>query len=509
MTGRRRILARALPALALAGCAGSAREEPTPSSVSIQPAEPEPDAAGARASGRGTELAPSSEFDPAPPEVQAILREALESGSSWELLTGLCAAAPHRLAGSEGAERSVEWARAAMLAAGLENVRLEPCTVPRWERGPTEELVVVEPERHAGERLPILALGGSVATDPGGLEAEVIAVRSSAELAERAAEAQGRIVLFDRPMPDGPWDPFEAYGDAVPQRSNGAIEAARAGAVAALVRSMTQRLDDEPHTGAMRYAEDVARVPAAAVSTNAAERIGAWLRAGERVRLRLSLECRTHAPVESANVVGELVGRELPGEIVVVGGHLDAWDVGQGAHDDGAGCVQALEALRILRALGLRPRRTLRCVLFMNEENGLAGARAYRAAHDAELGAHVLAIESDRGAFTPRGFTTDATGPAFDALRELVRMQEATGARLLIAGGGGADIGPLAEGGVVLAGYYPDPQRYFDFHHSRHDVLGAVHPRELALGAAAVASLAWLAAEREETLPRNEPRSRD
>ena len=434
-----------------------------------------------------------------------ILHEALDSRGSWKLLAELCEVAPHRLAGSEGAARAVEWGRAAMEAAGLENVRLEPCSVPHWERGSLAELVVLEPAAHAGETLPVLALGGSIATDAGGLEAEVIAVQNFAELETRASEARGKLVLFDRPMPMHPWDPFEAYGDAVGQRTHGAVEAARAGAVGALVRSMTQTKDDEPHTGAMRYDSLVERVPAAAVSTNAADRIGEWLRAGERVRLSLSLDCRWHPPAESFNVVGELVGRERPEEIVLVGGHLDAWDVGQGAHDDGAGCVQALEALRILKTLDLRARRTLRCVLFMNEENGSGGARAYREAYADRLDQHVLAIESDRGGFTPRGFTTDATGRAFEVLKDLVRAQEATGARWLMPGGGGADIEPLSDGGVVLVGYYPDPQRYFDFHHSRHDVLAAVHPRELALGAAAIASLAWLAAEAEEPMPRNEP----
>jgi carboxypeptidase Q len=418
------------------------------------------------------------------------------------LLAELCARAPHRLAGSSGAERAVEWAEESMRALGLENVRLEPCLVPRWERGTLEELVVVEPAAHAGERVPILALGGSVATPAGGLTAEVIAVTSYDELHERAAEARGKLVLFRRPMERARLEPFEAYGGAVGQRSTGAIEAAGVGALGALVRSMTMLQDDEPHTGAMRYAEGVERVPAVAVSTNGADRIGAWLDEGKQVVLRLALDCRTLPDVLSANVVGEVVGRELPDEVVLIGGHLDAWDVGEGAHDDGAGCVHALEAARlILRSALGRPRRTVRCVLFMNEENGLRGAQAYRDAHADSLGRHVLAIESDRGGGVPIGYVTDAVGPALDTLVALYGGAPA-------GRGGGADISPMAEFGVPLAGLLPSPQRYFDFHHSRHDVLGAVHPRELELGAVSLASLAFLAADLAGEWPRNAPAER-
>lgn len=431
-----------------------------------------------------------------PVYLDELLREGLADARAMEQLTELCRSAPHRLAGSEGAARAVEWGRQAMLAAGLENVRLEPVTVPRWERGPVEELVVVEPAAHAGERLAILALGGSVGTPSGGLEAEVIAVQTFEELAARAAEARGKFVLFARPMDPTKLDPFEAYGGAVRQRSRGAEEAERVGAVGALVRSMTLKNDDHPHTGAMQYQDELGRVPAAALSIVATERVNAWLAAGERVRLRLSLSCQWHADVLSHNVVGEVVGRELPDEVVLVGGHLDAWDVGDGAHDDGAGCVHALEACRlILRSSLGRPRRTVRCVFFMNEENGLRGGQAYRETHLAELAQHVLAIESDRGGGLPAGYTVEA-GEAGDALLAELWGGPAAGR------GGGADISPLAQDGVPLAGFYPSPQRYFDYHHSANDVLEAVHPRELQLGAISLASMAWLAAEHDGTWPR-------
>ncbi len=421
--------------------------------------------------------------------VPELLAEGLAAPQGYGLLTELCTRAPLRLAGSEGAARAVEWGREAMQRLGLENVRLEACMVPRWERGAVAELVVVEPFSHAGERLPILALGGSVGTPDGGLEAEVISVSSFEELHARAAEARGKLVLFARAMDPTLFEPFEAYGGAVNQRSSGASEAASVGAVGALVRSMTHAADDQPHTGAMHYAEGVERVPGVAVSTNASDRVSAWLAAGERVVLRLALECRWHADVPSHNVVGDVVGRERPAEVVLIGAHLDAWDVGQGAHDDGAGCAHVLEAARLLLTSKLgRPRRTVRCVLFMNEENGLRGAHAYRDAHRDELGQHVLAIESDRGGGLPLGYVSDATAGALATLTKLF-------GRAPCGRGGGADISPLAEFGVTMVGLYLDPQRYFDYHHSANDVLAAVHPRELQLGAISLASLAWLAAD--------------
>jgi hypothetical protein len=448
-----------------------------------------------------TELsAPAPERASGPVYVPELLGEGLAAPQGYALLTELCTRAPLRLSGSEGAARAVEWGRETMQRLGLENVRLEPCTVPRWERGAVAELVVVEPLSQAGERLPILALGGSVGTPDAGLQAEVISVSSFEELHARAVEARGKLVLFARAMDPTRSEPFEAYGEAVNQRSSGASEAASVGAVGALVRSVTHAHDDQPHTGAMNYAEGVARVPAAAVSTNGSDRVGAWLAAGERVVLRLALDCRWHEDVPSYNVVGDVVGRERPDEVVLIGAHLDAWDVGQGAHDDGAGCAHVLEAARLLLHSKLgRPRRTVRCVLFMNEENGLHGAHAYRDTHREELGEHVLAIESDRGGGLPLGYASDASAAALVTLTQLFGGAPC-------ARGGGADISPLAEFGVTMVGLYPNPQRYFDFHHSAQDVLAAIHPRELQFGAISLASLAWLAADHPGDWPRNAPR---
>lgn len=480
--------------LALLHCACAVASAPAPGAP-LPARPPETTAADPAAA---SDVGPAS----GPVYVPELLAEGLAAPAGHALLAELCARAPRRLSGSEGAARAVEWGRETMLRLGFENVRLEPVLVPRWERGEVAELLVLEPAAHAGERLAILALGGSEATPAGGLEGEVLAVSTFEELHARAAEARGKLVLFRRPMDPAVFEPFEAYGGAVNQRGSGAIEAAGVGALAALVRSMTHARDDEPHTGQMRYAEGVQRVPAAAVSTLACERLEGWLAAGERVRVRLTLACRTLPDVESANVVGEIVGRERPEEIVLIGAHLDAWDVGEGAHDDGAGCAHVLEAGRLLASSKLgRPRRTVRCVLYMNEENGLRGGLAYRDTHARELERHVLAIESDRGGGVPVGYATDASGAAAELLGRLYGGPPC-------ARGGGADISPLAEFGVTLAGFYPDPQRYFDFHHSHNDVLAAVHPRELQLGAISLASMAWLAANHPGDWPRN-PKSGD
>jgi Zn-dependent M28 family amino/carboxypeptidase len=301
-------------------------------------------------------------------------------------------------------------------------------------------------------------------------------------------------VFFNRPMPRALSRTFQAYGEAVPQRTNGAVEAAKAGAVAALVRSVTTSIDEFPHTGAMEYQDGVPMVPAAAVATEDAEALAAMLREGP-VRVRLALGCETRGDVTSANVVGELVGRELPDEVVVIGGHLDAWDLGQGAHDDGAGCAHVLEAMRLLRACGIAPRRTIRAVLFMNEENGLRGGRAYARAHAAER--CVAAIETDNGGASPQGFSTSLRGDDADLLRPLFLPLSEFGAGAFVAGGGGgADVGPLGQQGVPLFGLITDGQRYFDYHHSAQDTLDKVNERELALGAAALAYAASVLADR-------------
>jgi len=429
-----------------------------------------------------------------------ISAAALARSPTMRHLEELCRVAPRRLSGTAESERAVEWAEGAMRAIGLENVRREPVMVPKWVRGEVERLVVVEPAEARGESLPILALGGSIGTPEGGITAEVIRVTGFPELLAMRDSAAGKIVLFDTPMEGAILDTFAAYGQAAQYRVDGAAHAAASGAVASLTRSLTPRIDDHPHTGGMKYKEGTPRIPAAALSTRATERIAAWLARGERVVVTLELSCRSEDPVPSASVVGEIVGREIPEEIVLVGGHLDSWDVGPGAHDDGAGSCHALTAAELLLELGLRPRRTIRVVLFANEENGLAGARAYHEAHREELDRHVLALESDRGGFAPRGFSSEAEGEVRERLAALVGELEVLGAERLFLGGGGADIAPLARDGVLAVGFVPDPARYFDFHHTAIDTPENVHPRELELGTAAIATLIHAVAERPERI---------
>lgn len=438
--------------------------------------------------------------------IERLLREGLERGRAHELLTDLCTTAPHRLAGSPGSEAALEWGRSTLEELGLSGVHLEPCEVPVWVRGEVEELVVTAPAELAGMPLPVLALGNSVATPPEGLEAELVVVEDFEELAALGAEARDKAVLFARPFDPSLMDTFAAYSGAVNQRSRGASEAAKAGARFALVRSLTGRTDDHPHTGNMNYAEGVRRIPAAAVSTRACDLLRERVEAGDEVRMRLRLDCSREADGPSANVIGEYLGRELPDEVVIVSGHLDSWDVGQGAHDDGAGCIHAIEAVRLLKALDLRPRRTIRVVLYMNEENGTAGARDYAADHLEEFPRHVLAIESDRGGFVPRGFGFDGGEAGLRYVQELGLLLEEVGASRVRAGFSGVDISPLKAFGVPLVGLNVDTQRYFDHHHSARDTVEHVHPRELQLGAIAVAGLAYLAAEREEPCPRTPTR---
>lgn len=427
--------------------------------------------------------------------VRRIVTEALARGQAYAKLLELCKDTPHRLSGSTQLSNAEDWAQRTLTRDGLANVRAEACQVPRWERGQVARLDVVAPADARDTRLSILALGGSVATPAGGIEGELVVVRDFDELRALGDKARGRIVLFNRPMDPTLIDPFEAYGKAVDQRGQGAVEAAKAGALAAIVRSMTLRLDELPHTGAMRYADGVTRVPAAAVSTAGAERLAQLARTRPGVRVKLELDCREFPDVTAHNVIAEIVGSEFPDQVIAIGGHLDCWDVGQGAHDDGAGCVQAMEALRLIQAAGLKPRRTLRCILWVNEENGLRGAVAYKDAHEKELAQHVLVIESDRGGFAPRGFETNAQGKAWDELRAIANALEPYGAGRLVRGGGGADTTPLERAGVNVMEFQPDPARYFDFHHCTRDTVDQVHPRELELSAGVIAAMLWCVSE--------------
>ena len=427
-----------------------------------------------------------------------IIGAELVEGQAYALLQHLSDRIGPRLTGSAGAEAAVAWTAERLRSYGL-SVRTETVTVPRWVRG-AEEAEVVAP---APQRVLVTALGGSEPTPPEGVTAEVVeAVGLEALDALDADAVKGKIVLFNAPMAVRG---MEGYGPAVSQRSRGAVAAARLGAVAAIVRSVGTLSARLVHTGAMSYAEGVPRIPAAAIAAEDADLIHRLLASGETVRLRLRLGCRTLPDVESANVVADLRGRERPEEVVLIGAHLDSWDLGTGALDDGAGVAMVMETLRLLKALGLQPRRTVRGVLFMNEENGLRGGKAYARDHAAELDRHVAAFETDSGASRPTGLSATVGPGGLDMLKDLTRLLRPLGAEDVVAGGGGADIEPLHASSVPLLGLRLDSTRYFDWHHTPADTLDKVDPRELALGAAALAVSAYVLADMPGTLPRPAP----
>jgi carboxypeptidase Q len=428
--------------------------------------------------------------------IRQSFARALGDGRSYQWLNTLCNDIGPRLSGSHGAEMAVQWASKTMDTLHFDSVWLQPVIVPVWVRNGEEIVMAHTGKKKEGRPLRALALGGSVGTDSRPIEAEVVEAKSWSDL-ERMGRAgiEGKIIFFNRPMDPTKIRSFEAYGGAVDQRVSGASKAAKYGAIGVLVRSMTQKRDDWPHTGTLIYEPDVAKIPAVAISTNDADWLSEQLRRNSNMRVSMLLHCRTDPDIVSYNVIGELRGQEFPNEYLVVGGHLDSWDVGQGAHDDGAGCVQSMEVLRLLQVSGYRPRHTIRCVLFMNEENGLRGGLAYadEALKKAEI--HRCAIETDAGGFTPRGFTFSAADSLFEGLFERVkplRPYFEPYSMTLNPGGGGADIGPLKPQGTLLCGYYPDSQRYFDFHHTAADVFSAVNQRELEMGAASLTALIYL-----------------
>lgn len=427
--------------------------------------------------------------------VATIITAARADHAAFDKLRQLTDGIGHRLSGSKQLDRAVAWAVETMRADG-HDVRTEEVMVPHWVRG-AETVTMTRPHPKA---LRALGLGGTVATKKGGVTARVVVVRDWAELAARAADIKGAIVLYDVALPTWTKTKRSGYGDVVPYRSRGAIEAAKLGAVGVLVRSVTARSLSTPHTGAMQYAPDVAKIPAAAIAIEDAELLARLADAGEPVEVTLDLQSKQLPDAKSANVIGELRGRELPGEIVLIGAHLDSWDVGQGAHDDGAGCVMMMQALTTLRKLGIQPRRTIRVVLFTNEENGTRGAKAYAAAHQDEIERHVAAIEADSGGFAPVGFDVDAAHDQTAALVAarigvLVAAVRPVTVLEVAPGHGGADIDPLVKAGVPGLGFVVEGDRYFDYHHTEADTLDKVDPDELAADVAVIASTAYMLAE--------------
>lgn len=424
------------------------------------------------------------------PAADRLIDAALADTAAWQRLTYFVDRFGSRFSGSASLEAAHDWILSEAARDGLENVRGEPVMVPHWVRG-EESAVLIEPRR---QELPMLGLGGSIATPPEGITAEVLVVSSFEELEQRAADARDRIVLFDVP--------FTTYGETVRYRSQGAIAAGRVGAVASLIRSVTPYSMKTPHTGGMSYSDDVPRIPHAAITVEDAAMLHRMQERGERIVVTLRMSARMLPDAPSKNVIAELRGREFPDEVVVLGGHTDSWDVGQGAMDDAGGVIAAWEAVRLMQELGLRPRRTVRFVGWTNEENGLRGATAYRDAHMDELDDHVLAIESDAGVFKPLGYGFTGSDDAFAILTEVGRLLERIDAGNIQRGGGGADIGPIMRLGVPGMGLNVEGSRYFWYHHTDADTIDKLDMREFLECVASLAVMAYVVAELPESLPR-------
>ena len=413
-----------------------------------------------------------------------LIGEAMSDTFAWRRLAVLTDSIGNRLSGTAQLDRAIQWATAEMKRDGLENVHTEKAMVPKWVRG-AESAEIVEPARHT---IAMLGLGGSVATPPEGVQAEVLIVHSFEELDAHAAQAKARIILFNVP--------FTNYGETVRFRAAGASRAATFGAAAMLVRSVGLPGLRLPHTGALQYAADAPQIPAAAIASEDADRLQRMADRGDRAVVRLRMQAHFDPDVESANVVGEIRGRERPDEVVVVGGHLDSWDVGAGATDDGGGCVVTWEALRLMKKLHLRPRRTIRVVLWTNEENGGRGGLAYRDQHRAELPKHVMMMESDSGVFRPVGFGFSGTDAARQTVKAIATLLGGIAADQIASSGGGADIGPSVQDGKMASmSLEVDGSKYFLVHHTEADTIDKIDPVEMARCAAAVAVMAYVVAD--------------
>lgn len=425
-------------------------------------------------------------------KIKSIFDLELSEGHTYENLRYLCKEIGHRLSGSPQAAAAVEYTRQLMESYGFDTVYLQPVMVPHWVRGGKDEVKIVNSNKLGTLELNALALGNTQGTGPSGLLGDVVEVKGLDGLKALGEGARGKIVFFNHPMDPTLINTFQAYSGAVGQRGSGAAEAAKFGAKGVIVRSMSNRIDQIPHTGNQRYNPDYPEIPALAISTADAELLSELLQEQSDLKVFLKSEGEMKGEVLSYNVIGEIRGSEMPEEIIAVGGHLDSWDVGEGAHDDGAGCMQAIEVLRIYKQLGWKPKRTIRAVMWMNEENGLAGGREYARVAKEKGERHIAAIESDAGGFLPLGFSSSGTDAQRTKLAAWKDHFTPYNIWKFDVPGGGADIGPLRDQGPILIGLHPDSQRYFIYHHTSADVFEVVDQRELELGAAAMTALVYL-----------------
>jgi len=442
-------------------------------------------------------LSPSAQgrpawLDPYRANTEKLMKAATADQFAWDRVAELTDTYGQRISGSDNLNRAIAWALETMKKDGLENVHTERVMVPRWVRG-AESLEITNPPHHV---VPLLGLGGSIATPPPGIEAEVMMVASGDELAKRSAEARGKIVLFNVP--------YTNYGETVAYRSGGARMAAQHGAVAALVRSVGPVGLRTPHTGGMSYGDDaVAKIPAAAIPVEDSLRLQRLLNRGIKVRLRLKMEAHFEPDVESFNVVGEIRGSEKPDEIVLVGCHFDSWDPGTGASDDGVGCIVSWEAARLMKKLNIRPKRTVRVVLFTNEENGMRGGNGYRDQHAVEAANHVMAFESDSGVFAPARLGFTGSDAAQKIVADIGTLLVPLGLQDVGPGGGGADIGPISTlGKVPMMAYSGDATKYFTIHHTPADTVDRIDPAEVSKAAAGIAAMIYVVADMPQVLPK-------
>lgn len=423
--------------------------------------------------------------------MRKISDEILLNGKCYSNLFYLCKNIGHRLTATKQAEKAVQWAKKELEKLQPDKVFLQPVTVPVWFRG-KESLGIKFPGRTTFTFIPMLSLGNSQGTDGKLLTAEILIVNSPEELKELTAEqAKDKIIFFNNRFPQELINTFEGYGETAKYRTIAPNIASSKGAAAVIIRSVSTGADDEPHTGAMRYADSLKKIPAVAIGNISADRLEAACKKG-KVFAQLKSECEMRGTTTSYNVIAELTGSEKPEEIVLVGGHLDSWDVGEGAHDDGAGIAQSIEVIRTFKALNIKPKRTVRAVLFMNEENGLKGGFAYADSAKSKKEQHILAIESDAGGFAPRGFGSDMEPNKKQKIKDLAPLFLPYGVYQFDTDEGGADISPLRNAGVPVMGLLPESQRYFDYHHTRADIFERVNHRELKLGAIVMTQMVYL-----------------
>ena len=419
-----------------------------------------------------------------------IINRAIADSQGYNRLGEMLDTFGPRLSGSSNLEKTLEWIIDEMNSDELENVHGEDVMVPKWVRG-KESATMTSPWM---KNLAILGLGGSVGTGPKGLSGEVFVVTSFDDLKSRAGEAKGKIVLYNVP--------FTTYGETVQYRYRGASEAAKVGGIASLVRSVGPYSMNTPHTGTSAYENGVKKIPHAAITLEDAAMMGRMSKLGLTVKVTLYMEAQSFKDVLSQNVMGEIVGSEYPDEVIVLGGHIDSWDAGQGAHDDGGGCVAAWQAIKLIKDLGIKPKRTIRAVMWTNEENGLRGGEAYRDAHFNELDNHILAMESDAGVFKPSGFGFSGSDKAFNMLQDIGTLLKRIESGIITKGGGGADIGPIMREGVPGMGLKVDGSRYFWYHHTPADTFDKVDKDEFNRCVATMAVMAYVVADMDERLPR-------